>query len=116
MVLNFTLSLNNRHVIMEILLNGVKLNELLEQIGQLIDAKLGLVQKPTENKQSKFISRLEVAKLLKISLPTLNEWTKLGRLLSYKMGNRVLYNAQEVERALCKVPAYKFKKGGYHAA
>ena len=91
-------------------------NELLEKIGQLIDSKIGHVQQPTEKTNSKFISRLEVAKLLKISLPTLNEWTKLGRLLSYKMGNRVLYNAQEVENALCKVTAYKFKKGGYHAS
>ena len=97
---------------MEILLNGIKLNELLEKIAQLIDSKIGHFQQPTEKKQSKFISRAEVASLLKISLPTLNEWTKLGRLLSYKMGNRVLYKAQEVEMALCKVTAYKHKKGG----
>ena len=101
---------------MEILLNGVRLSELLEKIGQLIDAKIGHVQKPETKEQSKFISRAEVALLLKISLPTLNEWTKLGRLLSYKMGNRVLYNLQEVENALCNVTAYKHKKGGYYGA
>ena len=100
----------------QIILNGINLNELLEKIGQLIDRKIGHVQQPTEKTTSKFISRLEVASLLKISLPTLNEWTKLGRLLSYKMGNRVLYNAQEVESALCKATAYKYKKGGNHAA
>ena len=99
----------------QILLNGINLNELLEGIAQLIDTKIGHVHQPTEKKQSKFISRAEVAAFLKISLPTLNEWTKLGRLLSYKMGNRVLYNAQEVEQALCKVTAYKHKKGGYNA-
>lgn len=101
---------------MEIILNGVKLNELLEKIGQLIDSKIGNIELPVKQNQSKFISRLEVAKLLKISLPTLNEWTKLGRLLSYKMGNRVLYNAQEVENSLCKATAYKYKKGGNHGA
>ena len=100
----------------QILLNGINLNELLEKIGQLIDAKVGQVQQPTEKTHSKFISRTEVAKLLKISLPTLNEWTKLGRLLSYKMGNRVLYNALEVENALCQATAYKYKKGGSYAA
>jgi excisionase family DNA binding protein len=101
---------------MEILLNGIKLNELLEKIGQLIDSKIGQVQPSITPKQSKFISRAEVAKLLKISLPTLNEWTKLGWLLAYKMGNRVLYNADEVELSLCKVTARKYRKGGNHAA
>lgn len=101
---------------MEILLNGVKLSELLEKIGQLIDSKIGNIQPPVTQNQSKFISRLEVAKLLKISLPTLNEWTKLGKLLSYKMGNRVLYNAMEVENALCQATAYKYKKGGRYAS
>ena len=96
----------------QILLNGINLNELLDKIGQLIDEKLGNAKQPTHAKQSKFISRKEVASFLKISLPTLNEWTKLGRLLSYKMGNRVLYNHQEVELALCQVATYKHKKGG----
>ena len=100
----------------QILLNGINLNELLEKIGQLIDRKIGHVQQPTEKKQTKFISRAEVSKLLKISLPTLNEWTKLGWLLSYKMGNRVLYRAEEVELAFCKVTAYKHKKGGNHGS
>ena len=100
---------------MEILLNGIKLNDLLEKIGHLIDSKIGHTQQPTEKKRSKFISRAEVAEILKISLPTLNEWTKLGRLLSYKMGNRVLYNQEEVEQSLTQVTAYKHKKGGCHA-
>ena len=98
----------------QILLNGINVNELLEKIAQLIDTKIGHFHQPTEKKQSKFISRAEVAAILKISLPTLNEWTKLGWLLSYKMGNRVLYNHEEVEQSLTKVIANKHKKGGYH--
>jgi excisionase family DNA binding protein len=100
----------------QILLNGINLNELLEKIGQLIDTKLHEAS-PTDKglNQSKFISRQEVADLLKISLPTLNEWTKLGWLQSYKLGNRVLYKLEEVEQAIDKVSTYKFRKGGYHA-
>ena len=102
---------------METILYGVKLNELLEKFGQLIDTKIGQFKNAPSNKnQSNFLSRKEVSKLLKISLPTLNEWTKLGWLLSYKMGNRVLYKANEVELALCKVTAYKHKKGVNHGA
>ena len=100
---------------MQILLNGIKVNELLEKIGQLIDSKLTHLQEPTTKNQSKFISRTEVATLLKISLPTLNEWTKLGWLIAYKMGNRVLYKSEEVELALCKVSAFKYRRGVNHA-
>jgi len=101
----------------QIILTGVNLNELLERIGQIIESKfdaVSLSKKEIENR-SKFISRFEVAALLKISLPTLNDWTKLGWLKSYKMGNRVLYKADEVESALCKVSANKHKKGVSHA-
>jgi excisionase family DNA binding protein len=103
-------------MINQILLNELDVNELLEKIGQLIDSRILQVQKSSLKNPPKFISRKEVAELLKISLPTLNEWTKLGWLLSYKMGNRVLYKQEEVERAICKVTAYKYKKGGTHGA
>lgn len=96
---------------------GVNLNQLLEKIGQLIESKLTrIAPQTTQNNQSKFITRHEVAKLLKITLPTLNEWTKLGWLQSYKIGNRVLYKEPEVVASIDQLATYKFKKGGYHAA
>lgn len=100
---------------MEIILSGIKVDQLLDKIGQMIETKLQ-VASPTDdnNNQSKFITRQEVSKLLKISLPTLNEWTKLGWLQSYKIGNRVLYKLLEVEQAIDKVSTYKFRKGGCH--
>lgn len=99
----------------EILLNGIKVNELLDKIGQLIDARIKTIQKPETQNPSRFVSRSEVASLLKISLPTLNEWTKLGWLLSYKLGNRVLYKQDEVEQAVSKVTTLKYQKGLSHA-
>ena len=98
----------------EITLYGINLNELLEKIGELIDEKVLRSQEDATKNPSKFISRNEVATLLKISLPTLNEWSKLGWLISYKMGNRVLYKAEEVEKAICKLTSYKHKKGVHH--
>lgn len=99
-----------------ILFTGINVNELLEQFGQLIDSKLReFVSLHTPKNQSKFISRQEVADLLKISLPTLNDWTKLGWLQSYKLGNRVLYKEEEVLVCIDKVATYKFRKGVHHA-
>jgi excisionase family DNA binding protein len=86
---------------------------LLERIGQLIDSRLNKAANPNEQKaQSKFITRKEVAKLLKISLATLNDWTKQKIVQSYKIGNRVLYKEQEILAAVDKVATFKHKKGG----
>ena len=94
-------------------MTGVSVNQLLEKIGQLIDKKIGRdFQQPEKQNQTKYISRAEVAKLLKITLPTLNDWTKLGRLQSYKIGTRVLYKLHEVEGSIDKLATYKYRKGG----
>jgi len=100
----------------QVFLNGFNLDELLEKIGQVIDSKLQVATQNTKENQSKFITRKEVAQLLKISLPTLSQWTKEGKLQSYKPGNRVLYKQDEVLLAVDKVATYKFKKGGFNHA
>jgi excisionase family DNA binding protein len=97
----------------QILFTGITLNELAERIGQVIDSKIrDFAPYQKTEKQSDYITRAEVARLLKISLPTLNEWTKLGWLQSYKIGNRVLYKREEVESSLHEVSFRKYKKGG----
>jgi len=94
----------------QVLLNGFSLEELLQKIEQLIDKKIKQpIQK--ELKRAAYLSRLEVSQILKISLPTLNEWTKLGWLQSYRIGNRVLYKQDELELSLQKVTNKKYKKG-----
>jgi len=93
----------------QIILSGVSLNDLLDKIGILIDSKLNQTKQP-EKLQSDYLSRLEVCKLLKITLPTLNDWSKLGRLQSYKIGNRVLYKTEEVNNSLHQVSSLKFKR------
>lgn len=92
----------------EILLNGISLDELLQKIEKLLDAKLRTP--PANETKQDFVSRSEVATLLKITLPTLNEWTKLGWLQSYKMGNRVLYKFHEVLESVKKTSFNKNKK------
>jgi excisionase family DNA binding protein len=98
----------------QILFTGVTVNDLLLQIGQMIDAKFSNLT-PNENNQSGYLSRKEVAKLLKITLPTLHDWTKLRYLKAYKMGTRVLYKESEVIETLEKVPSFKHRKGGLNA-
>lgn len=44
------------------------------------------------------ITREETAELLRVSLPTLHNWTKSGLLQSYKIASRVRYKREEVMR------------------
>jgi excisionase family DNA binding protein len=93
----------------QIILSGLSLNDLLSSIGKLIDSKLNQAIQP-ENKTHSYMSRQDVCKLLKITLPTLNDWSKDGKLQSYKIGSRVLYKKDEVENSLHQVASSKFKK------
>ena len=92
----------------QILLSGISIEHLIEKIADLLDKKLVL----TSNLESKvkLLSRSQTADILKITLPTLHEWTKLGWLQSYKIGNRVLYQLDEVQEALKKTSINKHKK------
>ena len=92
-------------------LTGIDVNELLEKIEHLIDKKLSNFHPTQELSQVKYITRIEVAELLKISLPTLHDWSKNGILQSYKIGKRVLYKAMEIEEAIKKVSSIKHKRG-----
>jgi excisionase family DNA binding protein len=95
----------------QILFMGFSVNDLLLRIEQIIDSKIGNLPQNEDNK-SDYITRKEAASILKITLPTLHDWTKQGWLQSYKIGNRVLYSKQEVEDSLRQVISHKYKKGG----
>jgi excisionase family DNA binding protein len=49
------------------------------------------------------LTRKEVADKLKISLVTLNDWTKKGMIQSYAIGGRILYKASEINSKLTKI-------------
>lgn len=46
--------------------------------------------------QVKLLTRKEVAEMLRISLPTLHQWTKMGKLKAYRKSGRVYYKSNEI--------------------
>ena len=54
------------------------------------------------------LTRKETADKLKISLVTLNDWTKRGIIQSYLIGGRVLYKDSEIEASLHKTQTVKY--------
>ena len=78
----------------------------IDQLATAIAEKLQpyfLPQTTEQPKEEGYRTRNETAKMLKISLPTLNEYTKKRILTGYRVGVRVLYKQSEIESALVKM-------------
>ena len=74
---------------------------------QLIELFSGLQAQITELKQSfepkspnEYLSRSEVATLLKVNLSTIYNWCQKSKLKPYGIGNRVYFKRSEIEAAI----------------
>ena len=94
--------------------NSIILQNLTRQ--DLIDIFEGvLVEKlndftPPPARKTEYLTRKEVAALLRISIPTLHELIKTGKLKGYRIGGRVLFNKSEVEESLEEIESQKYKR------
>jgi len=57
-----------------------------------------------------FYNRLEVCKLLKISLPTLYKYTTKGIINGKKFGSRILFSKEDCEKAIKEIPVKKYSR------
>jgi excisionase family DNA binding protein len=75
-----------------------------EQITSLFDGlkkELAELKANFQPKQpAEYLTRNEVAEMLKCDLSTLWLWTKKGKLTSYGIGNRTYYKRSEIEKAI----------------
>lgn len=62
--------------------------------------------------EPRYLTRQETADLLKISLQTLHQYTKTGRLRAYRVGSRVLYKMEELENGMNAIPVSRFIRTG----
>jgi hypothetical protein len=96
----------------ELILNSIDENELRTLIREVLTESILSKNQHQESKtDSIYLNRFEVIKLLKISLPTLNNWSKAGIVQSYRIGNRILYKLDEIEQAIQRVKNLKYKRG-----
>ena len=94
-----------------ILLNGINLSDIKKVLREVLEEKSNDFTKPVKSEDQEYLTRKEVAKLLKISLTTLNDWSKQGIVQAYRIGNRVLYKKKEIEDSVSKVQSFKYKRG-----
>ena len=72
-----------------------------ELISTLKSSLLQELKKEFQPKEpEEYLSRAEVAKLLKVDISTIHNWGKSGKLKRHGLGNRVYYKRSEVEQAI----------------
>jgi len=66
---------------------------------------------PPPPPETEFITRNQTAQILGVSLPTLNEWTKRGLIIGYRIGTRVRYKKCEILDAVKQIQTLKYRRG-----
>ena len=82
-----------------ILTDSDQLERLIESTFKKVFLDTPFMSAPTRQinpDKEDLISRKEAAKLLQISLPTLNELSKSGKLPFYRLSRRVYYKRSEI--------------------
>ena len=74
-------------------------NLISKEVEKTVQALKEDLQQPTTDK---LLTRKEVCDIFKINLTTLWKWTKLGKLQSHNIGNRVYYKSSEIDNCLTK--------------
>lgn len=91
-------------------MNGIIIQITPEEFQDLIDSAVDkALQKFTPgDAEVEYLTRNEVSERIHVSLPTLNEYTKTGRILSCRIKGRVLYRKQDVDAALTVTEPLKY--------
>ena len=85
-------------------LHGITPEQLKDNIIQDVRAELNkIAQNFQPKKQPEYLTRKEVAKILKVSLVTLSDWNKKGILKPYRLGNLIRYKRSELDTALIPI-------------
>lgn len=87
-----------------ILLQNVTPEQFQQEIIKGLKNELEQLKKDFQPKQpSEYLTRNEVAEMLKIDLSSVHNWTKKGKLKAYGIGGRVYYKRDEVESAIIEL-------------
>jgi excisionase family DNA binding protein len=92
----------------QIILSGLSLEELRQLIVDVFKEREDLRQDAEKIKHADnvYLTRKEVARMLKISLPTLHEYVQHELIIAHRIGRRILFTAEDVRKAL-KAISYK---------
>ena len=78
--------------------------QLTDAILQGVKQQLEELKKQYQPKEpEEYLSRAEVAQMLKVDISTVHNWSRSGKLKRHGIGNRVYFKRSEVERAIIQL-------------
>lgn len=87
-----------------IMLHNLAPNDLEELIRKVVIEQVEAFRKNTSTENpDELLSREDACLLLKISLTSLWNWTKKGKLVAYGIGNRIYYKRGELIESLVRI-------------
>lgn len=83
-------------------IEDISVEELSEIIAEKLVDKLEkkIATLISTQNDDELLTRTETAKILKVELTTLWNWTKKGKITAYGIGNRVYYKRGEIMKSL----------------
>ena len=85
-------------------LHSLNPEQLVQLFDEVVTLKFNDFKKHFQPKTpDEYLGRSEVAKMLKVDISTIHNWTVKNILTSYQIGRRVLYKRSEVENAIVKL-------------
>ena len=95
--------MNDTQNIISVSFNVKELEGFLEfHINKAISRAIEAFEKQhaTDKQHEDWITRKEAASILRVSLPTIIEWSKAGTIPCYRIGSLVRYKRSEIDGAL----------------
>lgn len=77
--------------------------QLSEMIRESLRDELQQLRSAHLKADTKYLTRHEPARRLRISLVTLTDWVNRGKICAHKIGGRVLFRDSDVEAALNRI-------------
>ncbi len=92
--------MNNNLILSPISLEQLKA-EITEALKKEIVPLITSAMSPKE--QDELVTRKEAAKILRVSLVTINDWTKTGKIKGHRIASRIRYKRNELEASLAQI-------------
>jgi len=89
------------------ILVSIPLNEFEKIQKNWFREVLGENKPITPPPDEKYLTRQETAQILQVTLPTLSDWVKRGKIRAYKINTRIRFKKSDIENALIEVVKYK---------
>lgn len=87
-----------------ILLHNITLDDLKIELIEALKVEVSnLLIQIEYGKTVEYLTKKEVAKILKISVVTVDDWRRKRIIQAYRVGNRIRFKSDEIEMALIKI-------------